>query len=167
MINSNGNTAWCTNEVDWSEIPTKANWTTGDITCYDFLTNVTKGINETYVASSTDRFYAIVSDSIHPNPYTWTLTGNAPAGSALYFFTVNGTQTEDYKYVNYSLTMSSIGDVYSGGTAKNITVSLYVGTTAIQTFTISKSYTIGSEESKSWSGVLFVPTTYQSSSYNI
>lgn len=164
MINSAGHMQWCTDEIAWRNIPNKDYWQTGEITCYDFYTNVQKAINGAYNSNQSDIFYAVTSDALHPNPYKWILTGERPPSSDYYYFHVLATQTADNIYVNYRIVMSSKGDVYIGGTAKNISIALTTeknGVYPVNSAEIASSYTIGPNEEKVWEGEISIPSEYR------
>lgn len=165
MINSRGDKVWCTDEIDWTNIPNKTYWKTGEITCYDFFTNASKTVSGAYNASADDIFLAVTSDRFDPNPYKWNLTGNEPAGSKQYVFIVTAILNSTGTSVSYKVTMSSIGDLYSGGSASNIAIQLHdsLDTTsaAINTVKLADTKTIGREDSFSWEGAMSVPSAYQ------
>lgn len=166
MINANGNKAWCTDEIDWANIPKKTYWTTGEITCYDFYTNVQKTIGGVHTSSAEDVFFAIVSDRFNPNPYKWYLTGQEPAGSKTYYFTVTAILDSSGTSVSYRVDMSSVGDVYVGGSASNISIQLRTslnGGTFVNAVSLDAQRYIGDEETYTWNGTMSIPPAYQGS----
>lgn len=166
MINANGDKAWCTDEIDWANIPQKTYWTTGEITCYDFYTNVQKTIGGVHTSSAEDVFFAIVSDRFNPNPYKWYLTGQEPAGSKTYYFTVTAILDSSGTSVSYRVDMSSVGDVYVGGSASNISIQLRTslnGGTFVNAVSLDAQRYIGDEETYTWNGTMSIPPAYQGS----
>lgn len=166
MINANGDKAWCTDEIDWANIPKKTYWTTGEITCYDFYTNVQKTIGGVHTSSAEDVFFAIVSDRFNPNPYKWYLTGQEPAGSKTYYFTVTAILDSSGTSVSYRVDMSSVGDVYVGGSASNISIQLRTslnGGTFVNAVSLDAQRYIGDEETYTWNGTMSIPPAYQGS----
>lgn len=165
MVNPNGDTAWATDNIEWSKIRNSTNWIKKtDVTVYDFWTNVKKTIDGIYTGSADDIFVANVSDEDNPNPYVWHLTGSKPAGSEEYYFKlkVNFAQGSN-DVIEYRVTMSSIGEVYYGGTANNISLQFrdkpdYTQGQQLGGVQIG-NYTIGREEEKVWEGdsFIFVP----------
>ena len=160
MKNSKGEIAWCTDKIEWSKINNINNWK-GDVTAYDFYTNVSKTINGIHTGNASDFFYAVTSTNDNPNPYTLTLTGDKPAGSEKYFFSLNCKKVQGTtNRVHYNVTISSIGDVYRGGTANNIAIQIHKTAEStsqmVASATIASSYTIGAETSYSWEGNITV-----------
>lgn len=127
---------------------------------FEFLTNLSDGTTSvTHTASSSDLFYSL------PEPlHTISVTNTQPAGSKDVFIDLSGfggtisfTDTL-FGSVTYNFRFSSIGDVYAGGTLKNVYVGLYRDascTDVIIQKKLADSITVGSEEtSREYFGTL-------------
>lgn len=165
METSNGRTAWATNEIVWKNIRFPDDFITKtDVTVYDFFTNVNKTIDGVHTGSANDIFVAVAALYFRPNPFVWHLTGTEPAGSRKYFFKVVAIATTS-KNIEVKVTMSSMGEVYRGGTANYIawqlrTSSDYTTGSQIGGDEIATEYTIGEEEEKTWTYNTNFPSGY-------
>lgn len=164
MINSSGDKEWCTSEIDWANIRNPSRWI-GEVKCYDFYCNFDKTISQIHTGNANDRFLAIAGSEDFPNPYIVYLTGNEPAGSKVAFFTIKALRrSQTSNIIDYTLTMSSIGEVYRGGTMNNIAIQLNLqidgkGESAGSAESFG-SYTIGQEETHDWTGALAINSLY-------
>ena len=118
------------------------------VTAYEFYTNIANGTNSSnYTTQDTDRFYAI------PYPmHTITCSTATPSGSKLCFITGTFSALDStYSRVTYSFKFSSIGDIYAGGSIKNIYIGIYKDADCTQAINyVTKSeFTLGSEEESS------------------
>lgn len=88
----------------------------------EFLTNLPSGrTSVTHTANDADRFYAI------PEPlHSITVKNVAPAGSQKVWIQYENIAYSDYSFtaVTYDFYLSSMGDVYTGGTLTNLMVGL-------------------------------------------
>lgn len=155
---------WCTDAVDWSELIVR-DWN-GLVTCYDFYTNVSKpSLTSNYSFTSSDEFYMLPNEADSPNPYLWNIDNSStPAGGSSFFFTLRAFYNDlnGSGSVQGTVTMSSIGTEYSGGRGSNITVGLSLDINASSGLrpqkVLASSWTIGSEETKTWPFLLSIPS---------
>ncbi len=166
METPSGKTAWATNEIVWKNIRFPGDFITNTaVTVYDFFTNVSKTIDGVHVGSGNDIFVAVAALPVRPNPFTWFLTGKEPAGSRKYFFKVVAIATSDGN-IEVKVTMSSMGEIYRGGTARNIAWQLrtdrdYTSGQQVGGDDITAEYAIGEEEEKTWTYNTRFPSGYR------
>jgi hypothetical protein len=117
-----------------------------------------------YISQATDRFYAL------PDPlHTILVSNETPSGSKDVFIDFNigdglmgGMKFIDttFSRVTYTFRFSSIGDVYSGGTLRNIVIGLYRDQECLDPITYTQlnngeTLSLGTEEvSRMFSGSL-------------
>ena len=174
-------TDWCIGKINWSNTSI-FDWRTGNadsplkVTCYDFLTNVTdKTLGSTsYTSSGNDRFYAVISDALHPNPYTWYLTGEDPDNSYPYEVIVSGVVGLTKGYLAFNVQVTAEDDAYTGATITNLEMHLYgkqnvdnakeedIDNANINILRLSLPYTLEKGATMSWGGMITIPSAYQS-----
>ncbi len=123
------------------------------IEVYEFYTNATRTPSSAWIASATDRFYAL------PEPYhTITVDNQVPSGSRKVFVLCQPLLSSDRLSVSYTLQFSAVGDVYRGGTLTNINIRLATdksGINSIDNNKIADSITVQNEaKSLTYSGTL-------------
>lgn len=144
---------WSVGEVPWG-ISQWQKFKGKTVTAYEFYTNIEYGKNSAnYTTQNTDRFYAI------PYPkHTINCLSTTPAGSKK--VVVKGTFTAldtSYTKITYSFKFSSIGEVYAGGTLRNIYIGIFKDIDCTQCITQKAlgEITLGSEdESSTFTGTL-------------
>ena len=150
LVTDGSNSYWSVGSIPWGNTYWQK-FKGKSCTVLEFMTNLSNGTTSvTHTAQTTDKFYAL------PEPlHTISVTNTAPAGSKDVFVDIygagQGIQFTDttYSTVSYNFCFSSIGEVYAGGTIKNVYIGLYKDsncTNVIQQKKIADSITIGNEE---------------------
>ena len=117
-------TDWCVGTVNWANKPAwqgKMN-----IKCYDFLTTLpAKELNNYIQPSSLYSFYAVASDTLHPNGYTWYLTGEGTPDSMPYGINLTVSRDPVSYNVKFIVNVTVKDDLYSGATIKTLKICAY------------------------------------------
>lgn len=126
-------------------------------TALEFLTNLASGTTSvSHTSTSSDRFYAI------PEPlHSIEVKNVAPAGSQKVWVQYENIAYTDFSYtsVTYSFYLSSMGDVYTGGTLTNLMCGLASDSKGVNIIAQKRlelsSITIGTDDvSSTYSGTL-------------
>lgn len=116
LITDGTNTYWSTEYIPWGY----PNWQkfSGDVTVFEFLTNVDNNPDNVYTANTSDRFFAL------PEPICTITVDNSsvPEGSRLLWAEFDVISFTDVLCgtVDYKFRLSAVGDVYAGGTISNL-----------------------------------------------
>ena len=116
LVTDGTNTYWSTDYIPWAE----QNWKkfSGEVTVFEFLTNVDNNIENVYTANANDVFFAL------PDPIRVINVDRTdiPAGSRLLWAEYDVLEYADNTnaQVNYKFRLSAVGDTYSGGTIDNL-----------------------------------------------
>lgn len=161
-INGTVTTVWCTEEVQWNTLTNRTNWT-GEVTCYDFMTNVSKpSFSEDVPASSSHVFMAICGNRFNPNPYTWNLTGKS-VDTSVFELQLYATRDSD-RQVSFRVSLRATGTV--SVSLSNVMIQLhgkYDGSDFPMDIEKKGTMTCSVGQIVEWEGTLTVSTTYASS----
>lgn len=160
LVTDGTNTYWSVGSIPWGNTYWQK-FAGKSVTVLEFFTNLSSGtLSTTHTSSSSDLFYAL------PEPlHTIYVTNTSPSGSKIAFpvYATLSFVDNDYSKIQYEFCLSTVGDVYAGGTITNLRCGVCsdsAGTNVLASKTIATSLTLVSEgTSLYWNGTFSTTNT--------
>ena len=162
LVTDGTNTFWSVGNIPWGNTYWQR-FKNKTCTVLEFYSNLESGKSSlNHTSTDDDRFFAI------PFPlHSISVSGNTPAGSKDVF--VDGTFIKNEQgQIECQFCFSSIGDVYAGGTLRNVYVGIYKEADCVNPIfntKISDSIVVGNEETTENYSYTFTNNSGQSTVY--